>query len=115
MQSKEKSQACDFDFQINNIFRTDLVSRVLVSVPEEEIRRIEARSFQSGLSNSKRNRKTKKQNKKNILDLLDELIQDHKEQSNLKKIESLEKELINNLDENSYSELIKLKNQLNRE
>ena len=52
---------------------------------------------------------------KNILDLLDELIQDHKDQSNLKKIESLEQKLINNLDENSYSELIKLKSQLNRE
>ena len=52
---------------------------------------------------------------KYILDLLDELIQDHKDQSNLKKIESLEKKLINNLDENSYSELIKLKNQLNRD
>ena len=51
----------------------------------------------------------------NILELLDELIQDHKEQSNLKKIESLEQKLINNLDENSYSELIKLKSQLNRE
>ena len=32
-----------------------------------------------------------------------------------KKIESLEKKLINNLDENSYSELIKLKSQLNRD
>ena len=52
---------------------------------------------------------------KDILDLLDELIQDHKDQNNLKKIESLEKKLINNLDENSYSELIKLKNQLNRD
>ncbi len=52
---------------------------------------------------------------KDILDLLDELIQDHRDQSNLKKIESLEKKLINNLDENSYSELIKLKNQLNRD
>ena len=51
----------------------------------------------------------------NILELLDELIQDHKEQSNLKKIESLEQKLINNLDENSYSELLKLKSQLNRE
>ena len=49
------------------------------------------------------------------LDLLDELIQDHKEQSNLRKIESLEQKLINNLDENSYSELIKLKSQLNRD
>ena len=50
-----------------------------------------------------------------IRNILDELIQDHKEQSNLKKIESLEQKLINNLDENSYSELIKLKSQLNRE
>ena len=32
-----------------------------------------------------------------------------------RQIQSLEKELINNLDENSYSELIKLKSQLNRE
>ena len=50
-----------------------------------------------------------------ILELLNELIAELKELNNLKKIESLEKELINNLDENSYSELIKLKNQLNRE
>ncbi len=50
-----------------------------------------------------------------ILELIDELLQDHKEQENLKKMESLEKKLINNLDENSYSELIKLKNQLNRD
>ena len=35
--------------------------------------------------------------------------------NNLKKIESLEQRLINNLDENSYSELIKLKSQLNRD
>ena len=50
-----------------------------------------------------------------IQELLDELIIDFKEQSNLKKIESIEKKLINNLDENSYSELIKLKSQLNRD
>ncbi len=56
-------------------------------------------------------------NKKNeeVANLLDELLNDHKEQSNLRKIESLEQKLINNLDENSYSELIKLKSQLNRE
>jgi len=57
----------------------------------------------------------KNKTNKKILSLLDELIQDHKEQSNLRKIESLEQKLINNLDENSYSELIKLKSQLNRE
>ena len=54
-------------------------------------------------------------NDENIIEMLDELITDFKEQSNLKKIESLEKKLINNLDESSYSELIKLKSQLNRD
>ena len=58
---------------------------------------------------------TKNKNDQDILDLLEELIQDHKEQTNLRKIESLEQKLIKNLDENSYSELIKLKSQLNRE
>ncbi len=58
---------------------------------------------------------TKNKDDENISLVLEELIQDHKEQSNLKKIESLEQKLINNLDENSYSELIKLKSQLNRE
>ena len=50
-----------------------------------------------------------------VSDLLDEFIKDHNDQNNLKKIESLEQKLINNLDERSYSELIKLKSQLNRE
>jgi DNA primase len=58
---------------------------------------------------------TKGKTDEDILDLLNELIHDFKEQNNLKKIESLEKELINNLDESSYSELIRLKSQLNRE
>ena len=48
-----------------------------------------------------------------VSNLLDDLIKDHKEQSYLRKIESLEQKLINNLDENAYSELIKLKSQLN--
>ncbi len=58
---------------------------------------------------------TKNRTDQEILELLDELIEDHKEQTNLIKIESLEQKLINNLDENSYSELLKLKSQLNRD
>ena len=57
----------------------------------------------------------KNKNTEEVAILLEELIKDHKEQSNLRKIESLEQKLINNLDENSYSEFIKLKSQLNRE
>ena len=58
---------------------------------------------------------TKDKNDQEILELLNELINDFVEQSNLKKIESLEKKLINNLDENSYSELLRLKSQINRD
>ena len=58
---------------------------------------------------------TKNKSHQDILELLNELIRDHKDQNNLKKIESLEQKLINNLDESSYSELIKLKSQINRE
>ena len=57
----------------------------------------------------------KNKNEEEVANLLDELLKDHKEQSSLRKIESLEQKLINNMDENSYSELIKLKSQLNRE
>ena len=57
----------------------------------------------------------KYKNEEEVSNLLDELIKDHKGQSNLRKIESLEQKLINNLDENSYSELLKLKSQLNRD
>ncbi len=57
----------------------------------------------------------KDKNDDKIMELLNELILDFREQTNLRKIETLEKKLINNLDENSYSELIKLKSQLNRE
>ena len=50
-----------------------------------------------------------------VTELLNEMLSELKDLNNLKKIESLEKDLINNLDEHSYSELIKLKSQLNRE
>ena len=46
---------------------------------------------------------------------MDEFLQELKELNQLKEIEFLESKLAKNLDETSYSELIKLKNQLNRE
>ena len=55
-------------------------------------------------------------NKKNEIEkeqLLDDLLEDFKEVNRLKKIEYLESEFAKNLDENSFSELIKLKNQIN--
>ncbi len=58
---------------------------------------------------------SKDKNDQEIYDLLNELIKDFIDQNHLKKLESLENKLINNPDEASYSELIKLKSQLNRE
>ena len=117
--------------------RLEEISDILfLSEKNEDLKNIIVTSISSGFDDEKLNSKInlkfneiiqeinensiiqiiiKNKEDKNILDLLDELIQDHKEQSNLKKIESLEQKLINNLDENSYSELIKLKSQLNRE
>ena len=57
-------------------------------------------------------------NKKEISEkqeLLDELMQDLKEMNHFKRIEFLEGEAAKNLDESSYSELMKLKSQLNGE
>ena len=50
-----------------------------------------------------------------ILEIFDELLNEIKDIENQKKIDTLESKLMNNLDENSYSELISLKNQLNRD
>ena len=48
-------------------------------------------------------------------EILSDLIEELKEMNHLKKIEFLENKAVKNLDESSYSELIKLKSELNRE
>ena len=48
-------------------------------------------------------------------EILNDLIEELKEMNHMKQIEFLEKKVAKNLDESSYSELIKLKSQLNRE
>jgi hypothetical protein len=56
-----------------------------------------------------------KKNNDEKIEMLGELLNELKELNHLKKIENLEHKLSENLDESSYSELIKLKNELNRE
>ena len=48
-------------------------------------------------------------------EILNDLIEELKEMNHLKEIEFLENKVAKNLDERSYSELIKLKSQLNKE
>jgi DNA primase len=56
---------------------------------------------------------TDKKNEDDLCEILEDLLAQIKELKKIKKIESLEADLINNLDDSSYSELIRLKNQLN--
>ena len=56
-----------------------------------------------------------KKNEEEREEILNDLIEDLKEMNHLKQIEFLENEVAKNLDESSYSELIKLKSQLNRD
>ena len=67
------AQACDFDFQLNSIFRSSLVSRVIASLPEDEMRNIEARSLLSGQHSSKKNKKNRNKAKKIALEKMSQL------------------------------------------
>ena len=115
----EELSKIKFLYENNESLKNFLISSISEGIDEKEIilrinsshkNIIEEINLNSNIQIIVRNK-----NDQQILDLIDELIQDHKDQGNLKKIESLEKKLINNLDENSYSELIKLKSQLNRD
>ena len=57
----------------------------------------------------------RKKTEAEIVEILRELITELKDLKNLGKLESFEKKLLNKFDESSYSELLKLKTQLNRE
>ena len=56
-----------------------------------------------------------KKNYDQIKELFEDFINDLLESQNKKKVESLENKLINNMEEKAYSELLKLKSQINRE
>ena len=56
-----------------------------------------------------------KKNYEQIKELFEDFMNDLIGGQNKKKIESLERKLINNMEENAYSELLKLKNQINRD
>jgi len=56
-----------------------------------------------------------KKNKEECEEILNDLIGELKEMNHLQKIEFLENKVAKNLDESSYSELIKLKSELNRQ
>ena len=56
-----------------------------------------------------------KKSYKQIEEIFEELVLETQEIEQKRKVESLEKKLINNMDENAFSELLKLKSQINRD
>ncbi len=119
--SKKIEELSDIEFlnEKNESFKNEIITLLTEGGDKEkiflEINKRYEKIIKEITENSNIQLIIKNKNDQEILDLLNELTQDHKEQNNLRKIESLEQKLINNLDENSYSELIKLKSQLNRE
>ena len=119
--SKKLEQLSSMEFleEKNENLKTICINHLTDNNKKEDIKSIINNENEKILNELKENSNiqliTENKSDQEISDILEELMQDHRDQSNLKKIESLEEKLINNLDENSYSELIKLKSQLNRE
>ena len=119
--SKKLEQLSSMEFleEKNENLKTICINHLMDNNKKEDIKSIINNENEKILDELKENSNiqliTENKSDQEISDILEELMQDHRDQSNLKKIESLEEKLINNLDENSYSELIKLKSQLNRE
>ena len=109
----------EFISETNQSLKNDLISLISDGTDKKTIFSKINSSYKNTIKEINENSNiqiiARKKTLRDILDLLDELLQDHNDQVSLKKIESLEKKLINNLDESSYSELIKLKSQLNRD
>tara|TARA_B100000575_G_C23126318_1_gene652590 strand:+ start:566 stop:2347 length:1782 start_codon:yes stop_codon:yes gene_type:complete len=96
-----------------------IIEKVSSNVKEKEILDFMKERFINLLekinSNSNLNTILGKKNFSQISEFLDDLVYDLEELNHKRKIESLEKKLINSMDENAYRELIKLKSPVNRE
>ena len=119
--SKKLEELSEIEFlsEKNEILKKEIISCLIDGNDNEAINKKINFSYEKIVKEINENSNiqiiVKNKNEQEVTNLLDELFNDHIEQSNLKKIESLEQKLINNLDENSYAELIELKTQLNRE
>ena len=82
---------------------------------ENEVLKTHSSLAKSIIENSNLRMIINKKNYDQIKELFEDFINDLLEGQNKKKIESLENKLINNMEEKAYSELLKLKSQINRE
>ena len=108
-----------FSSEQNEELKKETITQLKSNNPHEFHKPIVDKKYNDLISEIEKNT-----NLKNILlkkkdeereEILGDLIEELKEMNQLKQIEFLENKVVKNLDEGSYSELIKLKSQLNRE
>jgi len=115
----EELSDVEFSNDLNKKFKNELLKSFTENLETSEIKKILSKNFNDLITEINKNSNLSgimsKKSDNQKLDLLEELMNDLKEMNQLKKIEFLEGKFAENLDENSYSELIKLKRQLNGE
>ena len=118
MKIEELSEVA-FSNKDNNTLKGKIISLVLDEKNLSEIKTNIHENFNNLINNIEKNSILKNiitnKSEEDKLTFLEELLDEVKEMNHLKKIQLLESEAVKNLDENSYTELIKLKSQLNRE
>ncbi len=108
-----------FSSEENNSLKDKILNLILDETDSHIIRSKINDNFKSLINHIEKNSILKNiisnKEKNDKIAFLEELLEELKEMNHLKKIELLENKAVKNLDENSYSELIKLKSQLNRD
>ena len=103
----------------NEKLKVFLIDLVKSDKTEKEIKNEALKTYpslsKSIIENSNLRMIVNKKNYDQIRELFVDFTNDLLESQNKKKIESLEKKLINNMEEKAYSELLRLKSQINRE
>ena len=115
----EELSELTFSNKDTNNLKSEIIKLTLNKNNLSEIKSQISDSFKSLILDIERNSILKNilndKNEDEKISFLEEIILELKEMNHLKKIEVLENKVVKNLDENSYSELIKLKSQLNGE
>ena len=115
----EELSELKFSSEKNESLKNEIIKKFSENLDPEETKSIIKNKFKDLIDLIEKNSSIKniifKKNEKEREILLIELIEELKEINQLKKIEYLESKVAKNLDEGLYSELIKLKSQLNRD
>ncbi len=115
----EELSELKFSSEKNESLKNEIIKKFSENLDPDEIKSFIKNKFKDLIDLIEKNSSVKniifKKNEKEREILLIELIEELKEINQLKKIEYLESKVAKNLDEGLYSELIKLKSQLNRD